>query len=1106
MTGNSVAEIASTSSGSEHDAQPLTVLFVKLIKGIVEEEFQREQQFQIGSAIARRVKGTHEYAERNFFSFLQAEQKKPGRSKKNSETSPSNGFKVKKRTENDDKANDKITLPMVLDAITKVEDDIACCMIAWLYREYTKRCSSKVRLRRVRAFIRLKATIKIAEVLTPRLEGDDWKSAKSKQDVINFLSEALMVTERDRFFSVRLNKASFHSHISDKVLDVEFMRRFPKILNLIKKSINLLRFVDVVVSDYFPAKFINVIDTLETGASEDKVKLLQFYLKLGHSLFRSNTHLKEWLDANTVETIFKVFQSHVGKRSKVRHFAVAVEAALCLQVLLDSDMARVRLSSEISTIGQLLDDVSLEEHTTSSLKTALMDIGIRLLPQQNFPCDNLDTPVYEFPLRECLHEASLNNTFSTDMGSFDRTRASFDFEGEASDDDVGEQNGKASDTEDSRNGRGFSESDRESEQSDDDGEANTYESGLDDSDLPPPDATSTPLKDSKTGVKTDDSENPSGSTSGRLLSGIELQQYDHLFKEYINGCDSSRIGDCIGDMNVTSVGKFVKKAFPDTVTDAKKPHEASDLLDTSSNIGELSQAVAKEIHAYQHENKTNQKRKRELVFDLDELVAENNSTDMTSLELNAEKPLHFESRFESGNLRKAYRVGNADERHYELVLSPDIGSNRPHYQWFYFEVSNNEAGKMYTFDIINCSKATSMFSKGMQPVVFSAAQYKECKQGWIRDGANICYYRNRYISYRPGIPKKALKGKRKEGEEGYMESMELCHHYTLRFQLIFRKSADITYIAYHYPFTYSRLRATLESVISRNVDRPAFSGVYIRCDKVTTTLSQNLVPVVTITAPGTKDDIKKRDVVFLSARVHPGESNSSWMMKGILDFLSSEEEYWDAEKLRSDFVFKIVPMLNPDGVINGNHRLSLAGRDLNRVWCEPGRLYPTIRSTKALVQYSVDRLGKTPYVYVDLHGHSRQWNVFMFGNNPVQSRKESDKNLLEKKEGKSFAILPERMNKISPSFSLQQCTFAVQENKAGSARIALWRDFSIPRCYTMESTYCGFNSSSADKYTKKQIGLNELEEVGRHLCMAILSVKEKVDAFDISEKLDNTTF
>ena len=54
----------------------------------------------------------------------------------------------------------------------------------------------------------------------------------------------------------------------------------------------------------------------------------------------------------------------------------------------------------------------------------------------------------------------------------------------------------------------------------------------------------------------------------------------------------------------------------------------------------------------------------------------------------------------------------------------------------------------------------------------------------------------------------------------------------------------------------------------------------------------------------------------------------SYKMKGIIDFLLSNDKY--AVKLRRNFVFKIIPMLNPDGVINGNYRCSLAGCDLNR--------------------------------------------------------------------------------------------------------------------------------------------------------------------------------
>lgn len=62
-------------------------------------------------------------------------------------------------------------------------------------------------------------------------------------------------------------------------------------------------------------------------------------------------------------------------------------------------------------------------------------------------------------------------------------------------------------------------------------------------------------------------------------------------------------------------------------------------------------------------------------------------------------------------------------------------------------------------------------------------------------------------------------------------------------------------------------------------------------------------------------------------------------------------------------------MLNPDGVIHGNYRTSLAGVDLNRRWDKPDRiLHPEIYYVKKLLM-------ETEYkkaAYIDLHGHSKK--------------------------------------------------------------------------------------------------------------------------------------
>jgi cytosolic carboxypeptidase protein 2/3 len=82
--------------------------------------------------------------------------------------------------------------------------------------------------------------------------------------------------------------------------------------------------------------------------------------------------------------------------------------------------------------------------------------------------------------------------------------------------------------------------------------------------------------------------------------------------------------------------------------------------------------------------------------------------------------------------------------------------------------------------------------------------------------------------------------------------------------------------------------------------------------------------------------------------------------------------------LRDNFVFKIVPMLNPDGVIIGNYRCSLTGRDLNRNYKTLLKeAFPSTWNTREMIKRFAEE--REVVVYCDLHGHSRKNNVFIYG-------------------------------------------------------------------------------------------------------------------------------
>ena len=90
------------------------------------------------------------------------------------------------------------------------------------------------------------------------------------------------------------------------------------------------------------------------------------------------------------------------------------------------------------------------------------------------------------------------------------------------------------------------------------------------------------------------------------------------------------------------------------------------------------------------------------------------------------------------------------------------------------------------------------------------------------------------------------------------------------------------YFAYSYPYTYSDLQNDLNKIFS-DPKRVNFISRQTLCE----TLAGNLCEYLSITGPGNPNEKAKRKGVFISARIHPGESNSSHIMKGVIEFLTS---------------------------------------------------------------------------------------------------------------------------------------------------------------------------------------------------------------------------
>lgn len=269
--------------------------------------------------------------------------------------------------------------------------------------------------------------------------------------------------------------------------------------------------------------------------------------------------------------------------------------------------------------------------------------------------------------------------------------------------------------------------------------------------------------------------------------------------------------------------------------------------------------------------------------------------------------LLFSSNFDSGNLMKVERGAGANE--YLLWTAPDNagtdlaradGTNA----WFYFCVSRAKKETTLRLQIMNAANHSGLYKQDMRPV------YRCSSSGnaWARLKSPVKFQRQTEKSA------------------------------TLNFEYTMEADDEVVYFAFTYPYGYNEVQKELDDLEARygtEVDMSKPDGIYFRREVITLTPDGRKVDLLTISSTdgaGDKNEVAlsglfpefpgksrppsfpEKEVVFVSARVHPGEVPAQHTFKGILDMLLDKKDLRSKE-LRKRFVFKLIPLLNPDGNI-----------------------------------------------------------------------------------------------------------------------------------------------------------------------------------------------
>jgi hypothetical protein len=135
------------------------------------------------------------------------------------------------------------------------------------------------------------------------------------------------------------------------------------------------------------------------------------------------------------------------------------------------------------------------------------------------------------------------------------------------------------------------------------------------------------------------------------------------------------------------------------------------------------------------------------------------------------------------------------------------------------------------------------------------------------------------------------------------------------------------WMARTFPYTTQDLSAFLDSIAENKNVETSQLGLSPHFQKPLQLMSIN---DKTISSP--------KQTIWIHTRTHGAETGPSFVLEGLIRAVLADDELGRA--LRQHFIFKIVPMHNPDGVILGNYRTNASSINLETQWqFSPGSPY-----------------------------------------------------------------------------------------------------------------------------------------------------------------------